>query len=153
MDRIEIFWGKCKKCNAKFEVYADGALDYGSRLLESYKNHQLAKAVHGLDPAFEEISGLVRDFLRPLGFSEIQMTRKFDEVFGKICDPAPDGSFYDMSGKVTCLVCQSDSVSWGPSDPPIFRDIELPHVTHKKWDALNLEQKRKTVEELLKKLK
>lgn len=146
-----LFKGICEACGARFEFVSD-SVD-GFRLLRSKNNLLPAKVLYFEDIVFDEVYSLVKQRYQNSGLTELEIAKRFDCVFGKICDLAPDGSVYDMSGKVYCPKCHSDNTDYGPTSPPKYVDEEeIPNVTHRQWDALDPEQKKLTVENLLKEI-
>lgn len=143
-----LFWNKCKKCGERFDTLSDPGL-YSSRLLLSEKEHQPAIVKCDEDPAFTEIYQILTKILKPKGFTTIHIANLFDQVFGDVCDPAPDGSRYNMSGKRKCPRCASDDIDFGPYDPEIYTEESPPEATHKHWDLLKDSEKHREIERLL----
>ncbi len=149
--KLEVFWAKCRDCETNFEVFAGTQL-YGTRILRSKNTCKHAVVVCDSDPAFDEVSELVRGLLKYKNIPPYKKGEMFDQIFGKICDPAPDGSSYDMSGRIWCPKCHKSNVSYGPNEPPQSREVDLDEVTHKKWNSLQPNQKVQRIKELLSQL-
>ncbi len=145
--RLLVFWNRCRMCGHEFRTVSDSA-NGGFRVLLSTQSHLPALVDCSNDPAFTEVSRLVAEELPPATPLARQLD-VFDYAFGKICDLAPDGSNYEMTGTTRCLRCGSDAVSFGPTEPAEYSTEELPRVTHTRWDNLMPDQKRKTISQLI----
>ena len=118
---------------------------YG-RLLGRTTKNELAEFNSWTDSiAFEEAEQLVSRALgRRQGISDC-----FRRVLGVLCDPSPSGEKYRFTGRFQCPVCGSANVEYGPDDPPQFETIELPHVTHYRWNQLSDLRRSELIEEAL----
>ena len=144
-----IFWAKCFECGVSYEIVNGTALD-GMRLGLSEETLIPAVINWMKDAMFDEAWGIVKEQLLPKGLSEMDAAIIFDEIIGIICDPSPDGSNYNFTGKHPCPKCHCPQIHYGPTtDPPIFRDVELLKVTHFKWDNLSMEEKSNLIKKLL----
>jgi hypothetical protein len=144
-----LFEGYCSRCNHRFDFICDDGPPGGGRVLLSTKSMQPAVIYYCDDPVFEEVASIVDDLLKDRGMSQLEVAKKFDQIFGEICDMAPDSSKYSMSCNPYCPLCGSRLTSWGPSDPPRSCKVEIPRVTHIKWDTLEPQQKREWIQILL----
>jgi len=142
---------RCKDCSHRFTVYAFSDFEYGQRLGGTPDPRELGLVDTFNDPVFEEVGGLVDEFLKPLGKEDWQRARCFDSVFSIACDPSASGYVYDFTGKIRCPVCGSSNVSYGPDDPPQVEVIELPRVTHDAWQQLSQAEKRERIRKALQK--
>jgi predicted Zn-ribbon and HTH transcriptional regulator len=146
-----IFWNKCKKCGFSFETLSDPGL-YSFRLLLSEKAQCPAIVKCDDDPAFSEVYEIVERLLKNKGFKAIQIANIFDKIFGYICDRAPNGSRYNMTGEKNCPHCGSDDIDFGPYDPEVYREENPPEITHVQWDKLDRRSKEKEIELRIKSL-
>jgi hypothetical protein len=149
MRRFLVFFYACNRCRHTFQTLSDPG-DEGIRLLFSEKTNIPACVSCDFDPAFPEVQELLRTVLGPKELSTIQFARLFDSLFGDICDLAPDGSKFNMTGKRKCPQCGSNDLSFGPSVPPVYEETDIPSVRHTKWDASDLNEKRNWISSLLK---
>jgi hypothetical protein len=145
-----LFEGYCSSCDNHIEFISDDGPPARGRVLLSIKSLQPAVIYYYEDPVYDEVASIVDDLLKDRRMSQLEVAKKFNQVFGEICDLAPDSSKYSMSGKHYCPSCGSKLTSWGPSDPPRSCEVEIPRVTHTKWDTLDQDQKRRWIQELLK---
>jgi hypothetical protein len=150
MRKYRMFWNRCNDCGHEFETVG-GRDDYETRLLLSKDQHLPALIWCDTDPVFREVYTIVETFLHTQGLSLPIIVRVFNEIFGEICDKALDGSPYDMSGKRWCPNCHSSSISYGPTEPPVFKELDLPAVSHKHWDKLSHDEKTTLIIQLIKK--
>ena len=148
MMRFLIFWNKCKNCDHAFNTLSDPGR-YDLRLLLSEKTHQPAIVKVDADPAFSECYRIVQEYFKPKGYTALKTAKSFNAVFGKICERAPDGSIYNMTGKPRCQNCGSYDMSFGPYEPAVYEDHDPPEVSHKIWDNMHREEKEKLIKDLL----
>jgi hypothetical protein len=146
-----IFWNKCNKCGFSFETLSDPGL-YSFRLLLSEKEQHPAIVKCDDDPAFSEVYLIVDRLLKNKGYKTIQIANIFDKIFGGICDRAPDGSRYNMTGEKNCPNCSSKDIDFGPFDPEVYREESPPEITHNQWDILDDRNKEKEIERRIKSL-
>lgn len=151
MNKYLILLNKCKKCGVVFETLSDPG-DYSTRLLLSEKTYQAAIVLCDKDPAFKEVYKIVKKYLVKKVSTAIEAAEMFDDVFGRICDKAPDGSNYNMTGKRKCPKCQSIDIEYGPTDPPVYRAEQLREVTHMGWDRLSIYEKEVIVKGTIEKI-
>ena len=145
-----LFNGHCGKCNNHFEfICDDNGPPAGGRILLSRKSLQPAVIYYFEDPVFDEVAGIVDDLLTGQGLSEHKVATRFDDIFGEICDPAPDSSSYFLGGDIPCPACANKVTSYGPTTPLKYCEVEIPKVTHKEWDNLTVAEKRRRVKALL----
>ncbi len=149
--KFSIFWNKCNECGFSFETLSDPGL-YSFRLLLSEKEHRPAIIKCDNDPAFSEVYEIVERLLKNKGYKTIQRAGIFNKVFGYICDRAPDGSRYNMSGERKCPNCGSVDVSHGPYNPAVYQEENPPDVTHDQWDILDDHSKEKEIERRIRSL-
>lgn len=148
MRTYQAFTARCKTCGAVFELLDEGQA-YDMRMLRSRKSNVHAKVMCDSDGVFNEVWGIVKGLLSGSQLAEIERSERFSAVFGAICDPASDGSEFDMTGRPFCPACGERNISFGPTQPPAFRSADIPDVSHRAWDRLSDEEKRKRVEALL----
>lgn len=142
---------RCKDCDHRFTVYTFSDFEYGRRLGRTPDPQGLALVDCFSDMVFQEVGDLVDKFLEPLGKEEWKRAQCFDSVFGIACDPAPSGYQYDFTGKISCPICGSSNVSYGPDDPPQVEMLDLAPVTHNAWQQLSETEKRERIREALQK--
>ena len=143
-----LFWCECNSCGHRFDVQV-GPERYEAVVLRSQGSNSPAKLIPREDPMFIEVGNLVRDLLSATVKGAIDRSRYFDFIFGELCDPAPDGTPYDITGRVWCPRCHRRAALGGPHDPPNFATEEIPDVLHTHWDGLSPLQRRERVRELL----
>jgi hypothetical protein len=146
-----IFWGKCNKCQKEFYFPSDPG-DYEFRLLRSRKE-RITALIYFDDPFYKEVWNFVKNDLKNKNISEDDMIDKFDSIFGKLCDKAPDGSLYDMAGKIRCPNCNESEISYGPVEPPKYTQIDPLTITHTEWDKFSEKEKIEKVKQSLLELK
>ena len=73
--------------------------------------------------------------------AEPLLSECFHRIIGKVCDPSQSGEPYDFTGKIICPNCGSPDVMYYADDSFRFDEINLPNVSHKKWDAMPSDEK------------
>jgi hypothetical protein len=90
------------------------------------------------DPVFDEVSALVDAQPELRSQSERERSDRFQEIFGIACDPAPDGSQFQI-GFPACPSCGTRKHrTWSPVGS--YSGPVLP-ITHVAWKALSDAQK------------
>lgn len=143
-----LFWCECDHCGLRFDKHV-GPERYMAVVLISQGSCSAAKLMPREDPMFDEVGALVNELLSGKVKSDVDRAEHFDFIFGELCDLAPDGTPYDISGRVWCPRCHRRAALGGPHDPPMFATVELPDVPHTHWDGLSPERRRERVRELL----
>ena len=137
--------------NCGFEIETiSGKNDYVSRLLLSERTFQPAIVMCDEDKSFQDVYSMVKSAVKSLNLTPIQIANIFDNIYTEVCDLAPDGSKYNMSGDWNCPKCGSRPLHYGPTNPPKYVEANPPAVTHSRWDSLNEEEKLKLIRQLIK---
>ena len=72
------------------------------------------------------------------------------QIFGITCDLASDGTGYNIGAKPVCPNCGStDMYSWEPIYPAEIFEIDVPHVTHERWNKLSNIEKQSQIKEAI----
>ena len=138
---LQVFWNECAQCGLRFEtlglrgddrpfIYDDGkgTLQY----LDPFSDPVWREARALMESA---IGGPVADF---------DQAAVFHRLMAETVDPpeggAPFGSAWEQS---PCPRCGSRKrKAFGPIEPPQFRSMDLPAVSHSRWNALAPDEKR-----------
>ncbi|MAG35328.1 MAG: hypothetical protein CL878_03640 [Dehalococcoidia bacterium] len=124
------------------ETYTYVHTDGWGRMMGRTLENELAEFSAWDDEVFNETADLVESLLgrRTAGC--------FHRVMRIACDPSPSGLAYDFSGADWCSVCGSRRLaSLGPTGE--FDVIDIPLVTHRHWNRLSTEEKRKRLKRAL----
>lgn len=150
--KLHQFEFACKPENRRFKAPVI-VVGYGIFLLRSEAEGREAYVGAVSDEAFAEVGRLVDASPHSRGLSEQKRAELTHAVFSVACDPAGDGTPYVISGKPTCPFCGSHDVEFiQATEPPEFVDVEMRTVTHRRWSALPVEERRRLVETALKRL-
>jgi len=98
------------------------------------------------DPTFDQVENIVYALIPAIK----GRAGALGHVLGLACDPSPSGYIYSFIGKIWCPICSSDEVKYGPDDPPVIETIEVPQVTHERWNKLSDEEKGDRIKDGLK---
>lgn len=143
MRKYLLFRNRCVHCGGTFKTLSDSG-DGASRLLLSQKEH-LPAVVYCDAPVFEEVARLLEEALRCEITSTLDKAEMFDRFFGSICDPAKDGSLFDMSGRRFCPTCGKRITEYGPTVPPEYFIEPVQEVMHSTWDRMPQSKKHDVV--------
>jgi hypothetical protein len=144
--RLQLFRYECAPYRHKFESPSLAAAGYGLFLLRSDRSDHLAFLDALSDPVFLELEAILLEFKAFNEKDSRGRAKLLHEAFGVTCDPSEDGESYNIVQYPRCPVCGTRQMHyWEVIEPPIFVDIEVPSVEHKRWAALTATQKRRLV--------
>lgn len=135
-------------CGFKIETIS-GRNDYVSRLLLSERTFQPAIVMCDEDQSFQEVYSMVKRTVKTLNLTATQIVKIFNNIYTEICDLAPDGSKYNMSGDWRCPNCNS-VLHYGPTNPPKYVEADPVTITHMEWDGLSSDERMKLIRKLVK---
>ena len=140
----------CGKCGNIFEAPQLSPEVYGDFLLRS-ENNFLAFVDAIEDQTFEEADSLVNANPHRRRLSEIERAKILHKIFGELtCDPDPKGAAFVIGMPPTCPACGAQEIAaWDFKDPPESVDVEVPSVTHTRWNSLTPEEKKAEAERLI----
>jgi hypothetical protein len=140
----------CAKCGHVFEAPDLSPVIYGSFLLRSENNYMaFLDAIN--DHAFEEVSSLVETNRHTRRLSEDDQSDVLHSIYGELaCDPDPKGAAFVIGMPPTCPACGTQEIAaWDFKNPPASVDVEVPSVTHTRWNSLAPEEKKAEAELLI----
>lgn len=136
----------CGQCGSRFPS-GEIVGGYGTLLYRSDGSGRPAVADTFADPAFEEISQLTQRLPIAADLSERHRGDLVRFLFGATADRDGDGSSYGISVPPRCPVCGSNQMAdWKVDEPPTFVEVEVPAVSHRRWDNLSNEEKLREAE-------
>lgn len=151
MTRYHMFWMICRKCGFHSEFPAWPSSD-DHHILKT-KTGLFYKVSWSLDgnvmSEFDEICRIKNDYLSSLQISDYVKSDILGLIYPKVCDSPHNKEEFIPIGRKQCFRCGSLDVDWGPTDPPISMDLDLPEVTYTRWNKLTAEAKKKFVAELI----
>jgi hypothetical protein len=139
----------CGTCGKVFEAPEFGPA-YGYFLLRSSNNFMaFLDAIN--DQAFEEVDSLIKTNRHTRRLSEDDRSDVLHSIYGELaCDPDPKGAAFVIGMQPTCPTCGAQEIAaWDFKEPPESVDIEVPPVTHKRWNSLTLEEKKAETKRLI----
>jgi hypothetical protein len=147
--KLQFYIYDCIGCQKQFKVPRLPVNPYGEFLLTSetgdvtYLNADIKE--------FSEISELVDENKRIKKMSDDKRADIFSEIYGYICDLAPDDSRYDMFGLPLCPYCHSSkNLEWEPSYPPEYVYEEVKALPHHRWNQLTENEKKELIDNEIK---
>ncbi len=136
----------CAQCGSRFPS-GEIVGGYGTLLLRSEGAGRAGVVETSADPAFEEISQLTSQLPLAKDLSERKRGDLVRFAFGTTADRDADGSRYRTGAPPHCPVCGSSRIAdWQMDEPPAFLEVDLPPVSHHRWDRLSDEEKLREVE-------
>lgn len=125
----------CANCGHDFQA-PDTAGGYGEFVLRSEISDVPAYVAAFEDSVFGEVSELLRSIQAYRGLDDSTAADLFQRVFGAACDPAPDGTTWDLTRFPACPACGSREMrSWDAAGCR-YNGPELA-ISHDGWNALD----------------
>jgi hypothetical protein len=148
--KLQFYRYTCRDCQKYFKVSELPGDPYGEFLLRS-ETDQVAYLDSYAKEEFSEIGKLVDHNKRAKIFDEGLRAEVFRQIYGDMCDRAPDGSRYDIYGLPLCPHCHSNkNLSWIPTDPPEYVYEEMKELTHHRWNQLTKNEKKELIDNAIK---
>ena len=129
----------CPECRYMGETHRLAGDTYGI-LLGRTSGNQLTVFDTWKDTHFFDELSRLRSTLMPKAV-EPMLSDCFRKVIGRVCDPSPSGENYDFTGKILCPNCKSSNVMHYADEPFRFAEINIPNISHKKWNTFNDDEK------------
>lgn len=150
--KLQNYLYQCNKCKNKFKAPELLGEPYGEFLLRT-KTGEI-EYLFAIDSSeFLEVGNIVDKFLENTGISELGRAKVLHQLFGITCDLASDGTEYKIGGKPICPKCGSNEMySWEPIYPVEIVEVDVPHVTHERWNKLSDVEKQSKIEEAVKRV-
>jgi hypothetical protein len=123
---------------------------HGQLLLRSLGIGSLAYADAVSDTVFAQLREILSGFPTFVQLHELERGSLVRELFGPTCDPDPDGTLYAVDRNPCCKYCQDCNVRLAEVvEPPEFVDIEVPHVSHDRWNSIARPDQTAIIEQAL----
>lgn len=133
----------CKNCVCHFSTVDFPEFEYGLRLLRSRSGKHLAAVDTFADPVFDEVRLLVNQLVPGQPWQRVVPC--FEKVFSSVCDPAPDGTQFQLGAPPICPRCGSQGVNVVDGVPLTSENVDCPNVTHAAWEQMSGHQRRQQV--------
>jgi hypothetical protein len=144
--KLQLATNVCGQCGLQFPS-GEIVGGYGRFLLRSEGTGRPAVVDTFGDPAFEEISQLTEGLSAAADLAERRRGELVRFLFGATADPDPDGFSYGINVPARCPVCGSGRIAdWRVNEPASFVEVDLPSVSHRRWDSLSSEAKLREAE-------
>lgn len=96
------------------------------------------------DSVFEEVDQILLDDYRVRSLDNFKRSDLLNEVFGIACDPDRTGKMFRIGKPIYCVHCGSGNIIGCESVEPVrCIEMEIPSVTHERWNDLSNVEKRK----------
>lgn len=141
-----VFNYKCGGCGHVFAAPEVPDFSYGEFVMRS-ENERLPAHLDTLeDGVFEEVGAIARRI------STSNDTSKFVDLcqraFEFACDPAPDGSRYQIGLAPKCPICGGTKPMWREAHIPPQK-VVIPCVSHNKWAGYSEIEKHAIIRSIL----
>jgi hypothetical protein len=137
--KLLLFFYICKVCGTRFK--SPEITDYGEFLLRS--DHGELAYLNAIE---DDVFNKVGDFLEQdpsYKGNERDVMKVLHNNFGLTCDPAKDGSLFQITNNPKCPECHNVSYSsHGETNPPEIVDIDVKQVTHHNWQKITPERQQ-----------
>lgn len=119
--------------------------EYGEFVMRGERSPEPAYLQAAGDAAYSEVREILRELGAFRGLSDSRQAGLLQAVFGVACDPAPDGTRFEIGRRAPCPVCGTRKMkSWQPVGP--YTGVSHP-VTHERWQRLSRTDKKAAVAE------
>ena len=151
MKKIKLRVGKetvqCYKCGKAKEFFFISDFAYGESIVVYGEGRKYAYINFLEDSAYNEFITLVNEIIATNG-KKITKNILMQELFSIACDPISNFPirFGEQERCDYCNSCQFESFMIKPIE---FIDVEVPVITHEKWEGLDCVQKWEKIEEEL----
>ena len=139
--KLQVFTNRCADCDFEFEsLHLRG--DYQPVLYGTVTGvMQYLDADE--DPVWPEVEALVKAATKDRTVTEMEEASLFHDLLATTVDPpAEGGEIIPPWATSPCPRCGSGQLArGGPVDPPQFREVTIPAVTHERWQAMSPEAK------------
>ncbi len=141
--RLQIYRFICGTCRKWFDSPQIGEIVYGEFLLRSESGEtRFLNAID--DRVFEEVDQILLDDYRVRSLDNFKRSDLLNEVIGIACDPDRTGNVFRIGKPTQCVHCGSGNIIGCESVEPVrCIEMEIPPVTHEKWNHLSNDEKRK----------
>lgn len=150
--KLQVFNFKCAECGKQFKSNDLASGSYGEFLLRSSTSANEAYLDALGDGTYQEVIDLIKADEKMAAKKPNAIADVVRKTYGEIaCDPDEQGNHFRIGEFPKCPVCGSQKMeSWEALDPPQMVEKNVPHVTHKVWDALSSVEKKEVVSRVLK---
>lgn len=136
--KLELVTYTCGDCAFSFDAASLGETAYGEFLLWS-KNAEIAYLNAFTDGTYKSVDRLLLAIPEIAGLNPLLRSEILQEIYGRLaCDFDSKGDFFQISGLPPCPACGSQNItSWRFKNPPEVVEIDIPPVSHKRWEGLS----------------
>jgi hypothetical protein len=126
----------CKRCETTYKTPGLSLNSYGEFLMRSIGGSFVYLDAIS-DPVFAEMDELLREVCNSKKLNESQYSGLLKNFFGLACDLDSEGNEYGIKNRPICPNCGFNEPSfWDEVYPYEFVDMNVPIVTHNRWEKL-----------------
>ena len=132
----------CSICSNEFDAPELPSGSYGDFLLRNVAGE--VAYLNGLDdPTYEKVSQLFARDPSTSTLGTFERAGLLQKIYGEVaCDADSVAAPFHIGAKPKCPRCGSQEMSsWMEKEPPEFLDLDVPPVTHKRWNLLGEQAK------------
>lgn len=141
--KLAVFDIVCDACDHAFQEADIGPEAYGVFLLRTAAGGEL-RVLHAMeDRTYDEVETLLQADARIARLAARHRAAILLEVYGAAaCDPDAFDRSWRIGTHGRCPSCGSGvRRSWELASPAVTLDVDVPHVTHARWDSLSPDRK------------
>lgn len=143
--RLQLFTYHCGACGRWFQAPEVGELAYGEFLLRSPSGEMRCLNAN-LDDVFTEVEALLANDPQVRSLDAFRRADILNDVFGVACDPDSQGNEFRIGARQPCSHCGEHEIAeWESVEPPAYVDVNVPPVTHFRWQKLSQDEKLKRI--------
>ncbi len=147
--KLHLFYYDCKSCGYSSKSPELFGNPYGEFLLKT--NTGKIAYLNAIDSnVFKEVSDLLKNNIKTSRLSDSKRAKILHRIFYIACDPASDGSVFNIFQKPDCEQCGQNNIGhWGATEPPELINLNVENIKHQKWTACNKIDKELLLDEAL----
>ncbi|SIS53570.1 MAG: hypothetical protein C9355_13035 [Thalassolituus maritimus] len=127
----------CSECSQKFKSPTLTGSPYGEFILRSSTPGKIAYLNALIDKTYDEVDEIMKSSGRVYNIYDLYKVYSYSA-----CDPDENGNLYEIGKNPTCPNCGSlDVENWIGTYPEEFIDIDVPYLSHEKWNIKDKSEK------------
>lgn len=149
--KLQMFTYTCEPSGHVFHAPEVPFTSYGEFLLRNATGTSWTY-LNGLsDPTYSEVSSLLKSLPETEHLTANQRADLLQRLYGEVaCDPDVNGQPFLIGQHPRCPICSSTTMrSWDETIPVELVDVDVPSVSHNKWQSLAERQKVEAVQRWL----
>lgn len=142
---LEVRKFQCKNCEKEFKQYYLSDFAYGERLIYTEDRNDFVYVNCIQDKSFNELGSLVKKYCQNKNVSVRTQLRYFNKALGAFFDRINGKQLDATKSRPTCIYCNSENITELIANLPIYETLDVPILSHDKWELYSPEIHKKMV--------